>query len=368
MILQLENARQSLGDLREGIKDLGESIGVETLGKEVEALETKTMEPGFWDKPAESQSVLKQLKHKKSTLEHYIALKKSFDDIETLIDIAIEEDDESLVDEVLGDLNAVRAEYEKQKIEILLSGEYDGSNAIVSIHPGAGGTEAQDWAQMLFRMYQHYAEKHDYKFKVLDYLDGDEAGIKSVSFLVEGENAYGHLKSESGVHRLVRVSPFDASGRRHTSFASVEVLPEFNDEMTIEINDADLKIDAHRASGAGGQHINKTDSAIRITHIPTGIVVGCQTERSQVQNRETAMRMLKSKLLEIKEREHLEKIEDITGTKMNIEWGSQIRSYVFMPYTLVKDNRTGCETGNIQAVMDGDLDEFINEYLKLNCK
>ena len=221
---------------------------------------------------------------------------------------------------------------------------------------------------MLFRMYQHYAEKHDYKFKVLDYLDGDEAGIKSVSFLVEGENAYGHLKSESGVHRLVRVSPFDASGRRHTSFASVEVLPEFNDEMTIEINDADLKIDAHRASGAGGQHINKTDSAIRITHIPTGIVVGCQTERSQVQNRETAMRMLKSKLLEIKEREHLEKIEDITGTKMNIEWGSQIRSYVFMPYTLVKDNRTGCETGNIQAVMDGDLDEFINEYLKLNCK
>ena len=368
MILQLENARQSLGDLREGIKDLGESIGVETLGKEVEELETKTMEPGFWDKPAESQSVLKQLKHKKITLEHYIALKKSFDDIETLIDIAIEEDDESLVDEVLGDLNAVRTEYEKQKIEILLSGEYDGSNAIVSIHPGAGGTEAQDWAQMLFRMYQHYAEKHDYKFKVLDYLDGDEAGIKSVSFLVEGENAYGHLKSESGVHRLVRVSPFDASGRRHTSFASVEVLPEFNDEMTIEINDADLKIDAHRASGAGGQHINKTDSAIRITHIPTGIVVGCQTERSQVQNRETAMRMLKSKLLEIKEREHLEKIEDITGTKMNIEWGSQIRSYVFMPYTLVKDNRTGCETGNIQAVMDGDLDEFINEYLKLNCK
>ncbi|MBQ0109354.1 MAG: peptide chain release factor 2, partial [Clostridiales bacterium] len=279
--------------------------------------------------------------------------------------IAIEEDDEGIVDEVLGDLEKVKAEYERQKIEILLSGEYDDSNAILSTHSGAGGTEAQDWALMLFRMYQHYAEKHGFKFKVLDMLDGEEAGLKSVSFEVEGENAYGYLKSEAGVHRLVRVSPFDASGRRHTSFASVEVLPEFDEnEMKIEINEADLKIEAHRSSGAGGQHINKTDSAIRITHIPTGIVVGCQTVRSQVQNRETAMRMLKSKLLEIKEREHLEKIDDINGTKMNIEWGSQIRSYVFMPYTLVKDNRTNCETGNIQAVMDGDLDDFINEYLK----
>ena len=368
MILQLEQARLSLGDLKDGIKDLGDSIGFETLKTEVEELESKTGEAGFWDKPEESQHILKQLKHKKSTLEHYITLKRDFADVETLIDIAIEDDDESVVDEVLADLEKVKKEYERQKIEILLSGEYDGSNAIISIHPGAGGTEAQDWAQMLFRMYQHYAERRGFKFKVLDYLDGDEAGIKSVSFLIEGENAYGYLKSESGVHRLVRVSPFDASGRRHTSFASVEVLPEFNDEMTIEINEADLKIDAHRSSGAGGQHVNKTDSAIRITHIPTGIVVGCQTERSQVQNRETAMRMLKSKLLEIKEREHLEKVEDITGTKMNIEWGSQIRSYVFMPYTLVKDNRTGCETGNIQAVMDGDLDDFINEYLKLNCK
>ncbi len=367
MILQLEQAKLSLSDLSDGIKDLGASIGFETLKTEVEELENKTAEAGFWDKPEQSQAVLKQLKHKKGTLERYIALKRSFDDVETLIDIAIEEDDESVVDEVLGDLEAVRKEYERQRIEILLSGEYDGNNAIVSIHPGAGGTEAQDWAQMLYRMYQHYAEKRGFKFKVLDYLDGDEAGIKSVSFLVEGENAYGYLKSESGVHRLVRVSPFDSSGRRHTSFASVEVLPEFNDEMTIEINEADLKIDAHRSSGAGGQHVNKTDSAIRITHIPTGIVVGCQTERSQVQNRETAMRMLKSKLLEIKEREHLERIEDITGTKMNIEWGSQIRSYVFMPYTLVKDNRTNCETGNIQAVMDGEIDEFVNEYLKMIC-
>ena len=368
MILQLEQAKLSLGELKDGIHDLGDSIGYEGLKKEVEELENKTAEAGFWDKPEESQHILKQLKHKKSTLEHYTQLRRDYDDIETLIDIAIEDDDESVVEEVMADLEKVRKEYERQKIEILLSGEYDDSNAIISIHPGAGGTEAQDWAQMLFRMYQHYAESHGFKFRVLDYLDGDEAGIKSVSFMVEGENAYGYLKSESGVHRLVRISPFDASGRRHTSFASVEVLPEFNDEMTIEINEADLKIEAHRSSGAGGQHINKTDSAIRITHIPTGIVVGCQTERSQVQNRETAMRMLKSKLLEIKEREHLEKIEDITGTKMNIEWGSQIRSYVFMPYTLVKDNRTGCETGNIQAVMDGDLDDFINEYLKLNCK
>lgn len=367
VILQLEQAKLSLGELSDGIKDLGDSIGFESLKTEVEELENKTAEAGFWDKPQESQAVLKQLKFKKGTLEHYIALKRSFDDVETLIEIAIEEDDESIVAEVLADLESVKKEYERQKIEILLSGEYDGSNAIISIHPGAGGTEAQDWAQMLYRMYMHYAEKKDFKVKVLDYLDGDEAGIKSVSFLVEGVNAYGYLKSESGVHRLVRVSPFDSSGRRHTSFASVEVLPEFNDEITIEINEADLKIDAHRSSGAGGQHVNKTDSAIRITHIPTGIVVGCQTERSQVQNRETAMRMLKSKLLEIKEREHLERVEDITGTKMNIEWGSQIRSYVFMPYTLVKDNRTNCETGNIQAVMDGDLDEFINEYLKLNC-
>lgn len=365
MILQLEQARLSLGDLKDGINDLGESIGYDTLTDEVNALEMKTTEAGFWDKPEQSQVILKQLKHKKGTLERYNSLKRSFADIETLIDIAIEEDDESIVDEVLGDLEKVKAEYERQKIEILLSGEYDDSNAILSIHPGAGGTEAQDWALMLFRMYQHYAEKHGFKFKVLDMLDGEEAGLKSVSFEVEGENAYGYLKSEAGVHRLVRVSPFDASGRRHTSFASVEVLPEFDEnEMKIEINEADLKIEAHRSSGAGGQHINKTDSAIRITHIPTGIVVGCQTERSQVQNRETAMRMLKSKLLEIKEREHLEKIDDINGTKMNIEWGSQIRSYVFMPYTLVKDNRTNCETGNIQAVMDGDLDDFINEYLK----
>ena len=247
-----------------------------------------------------------------------------------------------------------------------MSGEYDRNNAIVSFHPGAGGTEAQDWAQMLYRMYCRWGEQHGYNVKLVDWLDGEEAGIKSATIMVEGTNAYGYLKSEAGVHRLVRVSPFDASGRRHTSFASVEVMPEFEDDGKIEIRDEDLEITAHRSSGAGGQHINKTDSAIRITHIPTGIVVGCQTERSQLQNKETALKMLKSKLLEIKERENLARIEDIQGVKNNIEWGSQIRSYVFMPYTLVKDNRTGYEDGNIQAVMDGDLDGFINAYLKMN--
>ncbi|MCH5183657.1 MAG: peptide chain release factor 2 [Oscillospiraceae bacterium] len=369
MLIQLEQAKLSLRELEAGIEDLKASIKYDTLTGEVQALEAKTGEAGFWDDPKESQQVLKTLKVKKSLLENYKHLRGAFDDVSVLIDMTIEEDDESMVEEVLSELDGVRKEYEAQRIEIMLSGEYDGNNAILSIHPGAGGTEAQDWAQMLYRMYTRYAERKKFRVKVLDYLDGDEAGIKSVSFLVEGTNAYGYLKSESGVHRLVRVSPFDSSGRRHTSFASVEVLPEFTDQGDdIEIRDEDIQVVAHRSSGAGGQHINKTDSAIRITHIPTGIVVGCQTERSQVQNKETAMRMLKSKLLEIKEREHLERIEDITGNKMNIEWGSQIRSYVFMPYTLVKDNRTNCETGNIQAVMDGEIDDFINEFLKLSCK
>ena len=288
------------------------------------------------------------------------------EDTITLAELAIEENDESLVGEVEADVKAIEEEEEKQRIEILLSGEYDQNNAIVSFHPGAGGTEAQDWAQMLYRMYTRWGERHGYNVKLIDWLDGEEAGLKSATILIEGENAYGYLKGENGVHRLVRVSPFDASGRRHTSFASVEVMPEFDDDNSIEIKDEDLEITAHRSSGAGGQHINKTDSAIRITHIPTGIVVGCQTERSQLQNKETAMKMLKSKLMEIKQREKLEKIEDIKGVKTNIEWGAQIRSYVFMPYTLAKDTRTGYEDGNIQAVMDGEIDGFINAYLKMN--
>lgn len=251
-------------------------------------------------------------------------------------------------------------------MQTLLSGEYDRNNAIMSFHAGAGGTEAQDWASMLYRMYTRWAERHGYKYKILNYLDGEEAGIKSADILIEGENAFGFLKSEMGVHRLVRVSPFDASGRRHTSFAAVEVMPELGDDMNIDIREEDLKVDTYRSSGAGGQHVNKTESAVRITHIPTGIVVSCQNERSQVQNRQVAMRMLMSKLMEIKEREHYDKIEDIKGEQKKIEWGSQIRSYVFMPYTLVKDHRTGFENGNINAVMDGDIDGFISAYLKMN--
>ena len=281
-----------------------------------------------------------------------------------LVDMAISEDDESFTEEILSELSALQKSYDRQRIETLLSGEFDKNNCILSIHPGAGGTEAQDWAEMLYRMYCRYAEKHGFKVKLLDYLDGDEAGLKSATILISGNYAYGYLKSEGGVHRLVRVSPFDASGRRHTSFASVEVMPELEDDSGIEIRDEDLEIETHRASGAGGQHINKTDSAVRIIHKPTGIVVGCQTERSQLQNKETCMKMLKAKLLEIKEREKLDKIDDIKGEKLNIEWGSQIRSYVFMPYTLVKDARTGYEDGNISSVMDGNIDEFINAYLK----
>ena len=282
----------------------------------------------------------------------------------TLIELAIEMDDESVYEEAKKGYDFVMADLETQKLSTLLTGEYDENNAILTFHAGAGGTEAQDWAQMLYRMYTRWAERHGFKYKILDYLDGDEAGIKSASILIEGENAYGFLKSEAGVHRLVRISPFDASGRRQTSFASLEVMPELSDETDIEINEADLKVDTYRSGGAGGQHVNKTESAVRITHIPTGVVVACQNERSQFQNREVAMKMLKAKLAEIKEREHLEKIEDIKGVQKEIGWGNQIRSYVFMPYTLVKDHRTNFEMGNVASVMDGDIDGFINAYLK----
>ena len=278
--------------------------------------------------------------------------------------LAIEAGDDDMLDEVIAEHDAVAQQLEDMRLSTLLTGEYDSLNAILAFHPGAGGTEAQDWAQMLYRMYTRWAERHDFTYQILDYLDGEEAGIKSATIAIRGENAYGYLKSEMGVHRLVRVSPFDSSGRRHTSFASLEVMPEFNDTIEIDIRDEDLKVDTYRSSGAGGQHVNKTESAIRITHIPTGIVVACQNERSQHQNRETAMTMLKSKLLELKERERVERIEDIKGDQKDIAWGSQIRSYVFMPYTLVKDHRTGFESGNIGAVMDGDIDGFINAYLK----
>ena len=366
LIIALEDAKYELTNFRDDLAELGSALRIDTLREQVAELEKKTSDPAFWNDQATSGKTLQQIKQLKDKITAYEVLCTKLEDAITLAELAIEENDESMVEEVLNEQKEILATEEKMRIEILLSGEYDRNNAIVSFHPGAGGTEAQDWAQMLYRMYTRWGERHGYNVKLLDWLDGEEAGLKSATIMIEGLNAYGYLKSENGVHRLVRVSPFDASGRRHTSFASVEVMPEFDDDNSIEIKDEDLEITAHRSSGAGGQHINKTDSAIRITHIPTGIVVGCQTERSQLQNKETAMKMLKSKLMEIKQREKLDKIDDIKGVKTNIEWGAQIRSYVFMPYTLVKDTRTGYEDGNIQAVMDGDLDGFINAYLKMN--
>ena len=366
MIIALEEAKYNLENFRADIKELGSALRIDELRKNVAELEATTTSTEFWNDQENSGKVLKEIKRMKDKIEKYEALEAKLEDTITLAELAIEENDESLVPEVEGDMKAIMAEEEKQRIEVLLSGEYDQNNAIVSFHPGAGGTEAQDWAQMLYRMYTRWGERHGYNVKLIDWLDGDAAGIKSATIMIEGENAYGYLKGENGVHRLVRVSPFDASGRRQTSFASVEVMPEFTDDGSIEIKDEELEITTHKSSGAGGQHINKTESAIRIVHIPTGIVVGCQTERSQLQNKETAMKMLKSKLMEIKQREKLDKIEDIKGVKTNIEWGAQIRSYVFMPYTLAKDTRTQFEDGNIQAVMDGEIDGFINAYLKMN--
>ena len=367
MIVALENAKRDLLALEDEVKELGNSLNIEAVRENVARMEETTQDSEFWNDTEKSTKVLRQIKNGKDKIEAYDSLVSRLEDAIVLADMGIEENDESCVPDVEAELDFVRKESERQRIEILLSGQYDRNNAIVSFHPGAGGTEAQDWASMLYRMITRWAEKKGFNVKLLDWLDGEEAGLKSASILVEGENAYGYLKSENGVHRLVRVSPFDAAGRRHTSFASVEVLPEFDDENDdIVIRPEDLEVTAHRSSGAGGQHINKTDSAIRIVHIPTGIVVGCQTERSQLQNKETAMKMLKSKLMEIKIRENLERIEDIQGNKTNIEWGAQIRSYVFMPYTLAKDTRTGFENGNIDAVMDGDIDGFINAYLKMN--
>ncbi len=366
MIIALEEAKYKLTGFRDNIKELASALRIDELREKADSLEETTQDPAFWSDQDRSGKVLQEIKQLRSKIEAYENLSAKLEDTITLTEMAIEENDEGMTDEILAEVAAIESEEERQRIEVLLSGEYDRNNAIISFHPGAGGTEAQDWALMLYRMYTRWGEKHGYSVKLLDWLDGEEAGIKSATIMVEGINAYGYLKSENGVHRLVRVSPFDSSGRRHTSFASVEVMPEFDDDNTIEIRDEDLEITAHRSSGAGGQHINKTDSAIRITHIPTGIVVGCQTERSQLQNKETAMKMLKSKLMEIKQREKLEKIDDIKGVKTNIEWGAQIRSYVFMPYTLAKDTRTGYEDGNIQAVMDGEIDGFINAYLKMN--
>ena len=364
MIIALEEAKYKLIKLREDLVELGSALKIEDKRANVEELEKQTLEQDFWSNQENSSKVLQTIKQSKDAIADYDALCAKLEDAIVLAEMSIEENDESSVPEVENELAEIIAAEEKKRIEVLLSGEYDKNNAIVSFHPGAGGTEAQDWAQMLYRMITRWAERNKFTVKLIDWLDGEEAGLKSATITVEGLNAYGYLKSENGVHRLVRVSPFDSAGRRQTSFASIEVMPEFDEVDKIELRDEDLEITAHRSSGAGGQHINKTDSAIRIVHKPTGIVVGCQTERSQLQNKETALKMLKAKLMEIKLRERLDTIEEIQGNKTNIEWGSQIRSYVFMPYTLAKDTRTGFEDGNIQAVMDGEIDGFINAYLK----
>lgn len=326
-------------------------------------MENKASEPDFWNDPDKSQAILKHLKQLKTKLGKFTHLESKYEEIELMIAIGNEENDASMIEEVSAALEEYKRDFDMLRLETLFTGEYDASNAIITIHPGAGGTESQDWAQMLLRMYMRWGEAHDYEVKLVDILDGDEAGIKSAVFEINGDNAYGFLKSEHGVHRLVRISPFDAAGRRHTSFVSVEVMPEIDDTIDIEIRPEDLEIGTYRSSGAGGQHINKTDSAVRITHKPTGVTVACQTERSQLQNKETAMKMLRSKLFEIKQRENVEKISDIKGNQMEIAWGSQIRSYVFCPYTLVKDHRTSYEETVIDKVMDGDLDGFINAFL-----
>lgn len=325
-------------------------------------------EQDFWDDVDKAQRVLQESKNLKTKIERYKNLISRVDDLEVLIELSDEAEDFSSIEEIDSESNAINEEIEKITIETLLSGEYDKNDAIFTIHSGAGGTEACDWASMLLRMYTRWAEGKGYKVSAVDFLPGDEAGVKSVTLEIQGEYAYGYLKAEKGVHRLVRISPFDAAGKRHTSFASIEVLPEITPEQDIDIRSEDLKVDTYRAGGAGGQYVNKTESAIRITHIPTGIVVACQTERSQHANRETAMKMLKSKLIELKEREHKERIEDLSGDLKEIGWGSQIRSYVFQPYTMVKDHRTGAEVGNIQSVMDGNIDIFINEYLRQQTK
>lgn len=339
---------------------------IANLENQLKDLENQTMEEGFWNDSKNSSIILQKIKTIKNKAEKFHKLNNELINLIEMSELILLDNDETLANDILNNTKSIQKDLEDLEISTLLSGKYDINNAIVTIHPGAGGTESQDWAEMLYRMYCRWANSNGYTVQELDYLDGDEAGLKSVTFLVSGDYSYGYMKCEKGVHRLVRISPFDAGGRRHTSFASVEVLPEITEDIEIEINPDDLRIDTYRASGAGGQHVNKTSSAVRITHIPTNTVVACQTERSQIQNRETAMKMLKSKLLDLKEREHKEKIEDLKGEQKDIAWGSQIRSYVFCPYTLVKDHRTNYEVGNVAGVMDGDLNEFMRAYLKDN--
>ena len=363
-MIPLDEYKMQLGTLGDKLREAGASINPDALGEELRQLEAQMGEPDFWNDVDAANMVNQRAKTLQNKIARYKKLVAQCDDLHTLLEMAEEEDDESLADELRSEMADFTARVEALQLELLLKGAYDNSNAVLSLHAGAGGTEAQDWTEMLYRMYTRYCENRGWTVRELDLLDGDDAGVKSVTFEVDGENAYGYLKAEKGVHRLVRISPFDASGRRHTSFSSLDVTPIFDDDAgDIKIDPDDLRVDTYRSSGAGGQHVNKTSSAIRITHLPTGIVVQCQNERSQIQNRETAMRMLRGKLLELQEREREAQMAEIKGEMKKIEWGSQIRSYVFQPYTLVKDHRTGVENGNIQAVMDGDLDAFISAYL-----
>ena len=368
-MLEFEEYKVKLNNAKPGLEDLRVALKLESAQKEIEELEAASEREGFWNDVEKSQKVQKRLKTLKNKVENFQKLCAAWDDMYTICEMAIEENDDSMLEELESEYKQFSEKVEETRLGTLLTGEYDANNAILTFHAGAGGTEAQDWASMLYRMYNMWADRHGYKVRVMDYLDGDEAGIKSATIMIEGENAYGFLKSEHGIHRLVRVSPFDAAGRRHTSFAAVEVMPEISDDDNeIELRDEDIKMDVFRSSGAGGQKVNKTSSAVRLTHIPTGIVVSSQVERIHFQNLENCRNMLRARLAEIKEREHLEKISDIKGVQMKIEWGSQIRSYVFMPYQLVKDHRTNYENGNIDNVMNGDLDGFINAYLSMKAE
>ena len=362
-MLQFDEYKVKLNNLLPQLDDLEQALNLDEAARQVDFLEAQCVADGFWDNPENSQKVLQKLKQEKNKLESQAKRRSSWDDMMGLCEMGNEEEDEALLPELEEEYATLIQSMESARLQTLLTGEYDASNAILAFHAGAGGTEAQDWAQMLYRMYTRWAERHGFTYKIMDYQEGDEAGPKSATIMIEGENAYGYLRGEHGVHRLVRVSPFAANARRQTSFASVEVMPDLPEDADIEIRPEDIEMQVYRASGAGGQHVNKTSSAVRLIHLPTGVVVSCQTERSQFQNKDNCMKMLRAKLVELQMQEKAEKISDLKGVQLKIEWGSQIRSYVFMPYTLVKDTRTGYETSNVNAVMDGDLDGFINAYL-----